>query len=70
MKSCASAARAAASTRSSRQIRLPVADIVPDRVVEQDRFLRHDGHLFAQGAQRDFAHVDAIDCANIRRVTS
>jgi len=29
-------------------IRLPVANVVPDGIVEENRLLRHDGHLFPQ----------------------
>ena len=67
MKSCASAALRRGFHALLRESRLPVADIVPDRVVKQNGLLRHDGHLFPQGAQRHFAHVHAVDAQRARR---
>jgi hypothetical protein len=43
------------------QVGAAVAQIVPDRIVEEDGFLGDDGHLFAEGAQGDVANVVAVD---------
>src|ERR1700722_18217575 len=40
-----------------RHVGAAVAEIVPDGVVKQNRFLRDDGHLLAQRTQRDSPHV-------------
>ena len=42
-------------------IREPVTDVVPHRVVEQNIFLRDHGDLFAQGTDGDVANVHAVD---------
>ena len=51
-----------------RHVRAAVAEIVPDRVVEKDRFLRDDRHLLAQRTQRHIAHIVPVD--RDRRPTS
>ncbi len=61
MKSCARAARAAASTCFQRNVRLAVGDVVAHGVVEQHRLLRDDSDLRAQGCQSHVANVVAID---------
>src|ERR1700728_4015697 len=44
-----------------RHVRPAVAEIVADRVVEENRFLGDDGHLLAQGPQRDVVDRVAVD---------
>ena len=44
-----------------------VADVVHDRVAEQERVLQHDADLRAQAARGDVAHVDAVDRDRARR---
>ena len=39
----------------------PVADVFVDRIVEEDRLLRHDCDLLAEIGQRDAANIDAVD---------
>ena len=62
MKSCALAARAAASICASRV--LPgraVRDVVAHRIVEQHRVLTHDPDERAKRRQRDLARVHAVE---------
>ena len=61
MKSCAFAARAAASICSRVALGRPVGDVAGDRVVEENRILRHDADLAAQRGERDTPDVDAVD---------
>ena len=61
MKSCAAAARAAASTSSWAGIRAAEGDVVADRAAEQGRLLQHDADLRAQALERHVAHVVAVD---------
>ena len=61
MKSCALAARAAATIASSSASADAVGDVGPHRVVEEEGELRHHGDARAQAAQREVAHVDAVD---------
>ena len=49
-----------------RHVRPAVAEIVPDGVVEQNGFLRHDRHLFAQRPQSHIAHIIAVDAHDAR----
>ena len=61
MKSCACAARAAASISSRRRVEPAVAQVVGDRAGEQHRILEHDGDALAQRSDAVLAHVDAVD---------
>ena len=41
--------------------RAAITQVVPNRVIEEDGFLRDDGHLLAEGAKSDIAQVDAVN---------
>src|SRR5438445_615849 len=43
------------------RVEAAVADVLADGVAEEDRLLRHDGDLLAQGTHRDLADVSTID---------
>ena len=38
-----------------------IGDIVPHRIIEQQRFLRDDSDLLTQGGQADVPRIHAID---------
>src|ERR1700733_13071654 len=42
-------------------VRLPVGDVIPHCVIEQDRILSDDAHLLAQRRKRDVADIVSID---------
>ena len=57
----ACALRAASSISASRRVGLAVADVVFDRVVEHQDFLRHEAEAHAQVVEADVADVGAFD---------
>ena len=67
MKSCARAARAAASICSPGRLGPAVGDVVADGGVEQQHVLRHDADLAAQAVERHGGDVDAVDRDPARR---
>jgi hypothetical protein len=61
MKSCAFAARAAASTSACGRVRAAVGDVRPHRVVEEDRLLGDDPQQRAQVGEPELAQVHAVE---------
>ena len=61
MNSSACASVAAAVTSSSVASGPAEADVVHDRVAEQEGVLQHDADLPAQAGARHIAHVEAVD---------
>ncbi len=61
MKSCARAARAAASICCRGRLGPAVGDVVAHGGVEQQHVLRHDADLAAQAVERHGGDVDAVD---------
>ena len=45
----------------ARHVWMAVTDVIPDRFIEENRFLRDDGDLVAQRSQRNIAQIVAID---------
>ena len=43
------------------RIEAAVEDVLPDRSVEEHRFLRYQADLLAQGRESDVADIDAVD---------
>ena len=70
MKSCASAAPAAAFDLLLRDMRLTVGNVVPHGVVEQNGLLGHDADLFAEGGDGNVANILAVDGQTLPWVTS